>query len=81
MNPQQPPSSKGPGGGIKQIALALELPFLLVAPVVAGGALGYFLDRWWHISPVLMLVGGGLGFAGGLWDILRQLSTNHPKGS
>lgn len=75
MNPQQPPSSKGPGGGIKQIALALELPFLLVAPVVAGGALGYFLDRWWHTKPILMIVLGILGVVMGIRDVVKIASA------
>lgn len=75
MTPQQPPSSKGPGGGIKQIALALELPFLLVAPVVAGGALGYFLDRWWHTKPILMIVLGILGVVMGIRDVVKIASA------
>jgi F0F1-type ATP synthase assembly protein I len=35
--------------------------------------LGYFLDRWLHTKPWLMLVFGGLGFFGGVRDILRRL--------
>jgi F0F1-type ATP synthase assembly protein I len=54
--------------------MAMELPFVMVAEVVIGGGIGYLLDRWWHTSPVLTLVGGVLGFAGGIWDLIRRLS-------
>lgn len=75
MNPQEPSSSKGPGGAVKQIALALELPFLLVAPVVAGGAAGFFLDRWLHTKPILMIVLGILGVVLGIRDVVKLASA------
>jgi F0F1-type ATP synthase assembly protein I len=53
--------------------LALELPFTLVGATVLGGALGYFLDRWLHTDWVFTLILGGLGFAGGLREVLRRL--------
>jgi len=46
---------------------------VLVAAVAVGGLIGYFLDRWLHTKPVLMLVLGFLGFFGGLRDVLRRL--------
>ena len=57
----------------QQFASAMELPFVLVSAVVVGGLLGYFLDRWLHTKPWLMLVMGGLGFYAGLREILRRL--------
>jgi len=53
--------------------LALELPFVFVAAVGLGGAIGYFLDRWLHTKVVFLLVFGGLGFFAGLREILRRL--------
>lgn len=32
---------------------------------------GYFLDRWLKTSPVLVLIGVGLGFAIGLFQLIR----------
>jgi ATP synthase protein I len=52
----------------------LELPFILVGSIAVGGCLGYFLDRWLHTKPYLMLVFGILGFCGGLRDLLRRVS-------
>jgi ATP synthase protein I len=54
--------------------MAMELPFVMVAEVVIGGGIGYLLDRWLHTRPVITLVGGVLGFAGGIWDLIRRLS-------
>lgn len=59
---------------MRQLALALELPFIMIGCVVVGGGIGYFLDRSFHTSPALTLVGGFLGFGAGIWDIIRRLS-------
>ena len=59
-----------------QAALAMELPFTIVGAVLLGGALGYFLDRWLHTKLIFTLVLGGLGFAGGLKEVLRRLAQS-----
>jgi ATP synthase protein I len=66
--------SKDQGSLVRQLALAMELPFVMIGGVVIGGGVGYLLDRWLHTSPVITLVGGLLGFAGGIWDIIHRLS-------
>ena len=57
-----------------QAAIAMELPFVLVAAVVVGGLLGYLLDHWLHTKPVFLLVLGGIGFFAGVRDVLRRLA-------
>jgi ATP synthase protein I len=77
------PSRKSPGSVARQFALAMELPFLLVAGVAVGGVLGYFLDRWLHTKPALMLILGAIGFFAGVRELLRRLAksdTNSPSG-
>jgi ATP synthase protein I len=64
------------GAASHQTGLAMELPFTLVAAVLVGGALGYFLDRWLHTKPVLMLVFGGLGFFAGVREVIRRVSAS-----
>ena len=59
-----------------QTALALELPFTIVGAVLLGGVLGYFLDHRLHTKLVFTLILGGLGFAGGLKEVLRRLSQS-----
>jgi ATP synthase protein I len=66
------PAEKQVRGFSQQFAMAMELPFIIVAAVIVGGLMGYFLDRWLHTTPVLMLVMGGLGFFAGLRDVLSR---------
>jgi ATP synthase protein I len=54
-------------------AIAMELPFTLVGAVVFGGLLGYFLDKWLHTTPWLLVVFGGLGFVAGVREVIRRL--------
>lgn len=54
--------------------MAMELPFVLVAAVVVGGLLGFFLDRWLHTKPWLLILFGAVGFYAGVRDVLRRLS-------
>jgi ATP synthase protein I len=70
-NPQ-----KRPADFARQFAMATELPFLFVGALAVGGFLGHLLDRWLHTAPWLMVVGGTLGFAVGLRDLLRRLSKS-----
>jgi F0F1-type ATP synthase assembly protein I len=56
-----------------QTSLALELPFTIVGAVIAGGALGYFLDHWLHTKMIFTIVLGGIGFYAGLREVLRRL--------
>jgi len=65
--------SKGPGSLVRQLALALELPFVMIGGVLIGGGIGYLIDRWAHTSPTFTLIGGLLGFGAGIWDIIRRL--------
>jgi ATP synthase protein I len=66
------PGEQQAKGFSRQFAMAMELPFVIVAAVLVGGLIGYFLDRWLHTTPVLMLAMGGLGFIAGLRDVLSR---------
>ena len=67
------PAEKQAQGFSGQFAMAMELPFIIVSAVVVGGAIGFFLDRWLHTTPILMLVLGALGFFAGLRDVLGRV--------
>jgi ATP synthase protein I len=69
-----PPSVENVKDVSNQAAMAMELPFVLVAAVVVGGLLGFFLDRWLHTKPWLLILFGGIGFYAGVRDVLRRLS-------
>jgi F0F1-type ATP synthase assembly protein I len=68
-------------GFSQQFALAMELPFIIVAAVIVGGVIGYFLDHRLHTTPVLMLVFGSLGFLAGLRDVLSRTKKGSDGGS
>lgn len=60
----------------RQFALAIELPFVLVATVVIGGGFGYWLDLRLHTSPLFLLLFGALGLAAGVRELLRRISRS-----
>jgi ATP synthase protein I len=82
---RSPKSEKTPQASAQaQLATAMELPFTFVAAVAVGGLLGYFLDKWLHTEPWLMVVFGCFGFAGGILEIARRFrpkdsSSNNDK--
>lgn len=75
--PNSPKDS--PGSFLRQLSLAMELPFIMIATVLIGGVVGYFLDRSFHTSPALTLLGGFLGFGAGIWDIIRRLAREEKR--
>jgi len=44
-----------------------------------GGVIGYFLDRWLHTKPALLLVLGLLGLGIGIYDVVRSASLLDKK--
>jgi F0F1-type ATP synthase assembly protein I len=81
MPSESPETGKRTASSLQQVSMAMELPFVMVVWVIAAGGAGYFLDRWLHTSPLFMLIGGALGFGGGMWDLIRRLSQNRQQGS
>ncbi len=54
-------------------ALAIGLDFLFA--IVAGGVLGWLIDRWADSSPIAILVGISLGFGAGTYRMLKRLNA------
>jgi len=73
--PPKPPLDR-PASLARVFALAIELPFVFVAAVAAGGAIGYWLDLRFHTSPLFLLLLGALGLAAGVREILRRLANS-----
>ena len=59
---------------MRQLANVMDLPFVLVGAVVIGAVIGYFVDRRFGTSPAFTLILGGLGFVGGIMEVLRRLT-------
>jgi F0F1-type ATP synthase assembly protein I len=71
---QDPGPDKRNASFLRQLSMAMELPFVMVGGILIGGGVGYLLDRWLHTAPALALLGGACGFGIALRDILRRLS-------
>lgn len=76
-NPNEMPER--PAGGAanyaRQMAIAMELPFALAGPVLVGGVIGFFLDKWWGTAPFMLLIMGGLGFFAGVRELMRRMKS------
>ena len=80
-NDKAPPNGKElrrPTALSGQLGAAMELPFSFVGAICVGGLIGYFLDKWLHTGPWLMVVFGCFGFAAGILEIMRKFK---PDGS
>jgi F0F1-type ATP synthase assembly protein I len=79
MASQPPTPPKNRMRSMNQLAMVLELPFLMVASTLIAGGAGYLFDRWLRTSPVFTLILGFLGFCAGIWDMVRRLSRSDPS--
>ncbi len=57
----------------------LSYGWVLPASIAAGAGLGWLLDRWIRLFPVLTVVGGLLGFAGGVLQLWRETNALSAK--
>jgi ATP synthase protein I len=71
MAPDDPKQSSG---FLRQLSMAMELPFVLVGGVLIGGGIGWLLDRWLHTAPWLAMALGMLGFGAGIREIIQRLT-------
>ena len=51
----------------------------LVGCPLGGGIVGWLLDRWFHTGPWLLLVMLFLGFAVGVWNVIRISNRTQSK--
>ena len=71
---------KRPSSLLRQLAFAMELPFILVGAVIIGGALGHWLDARLRTTPLLTLLLGLAGFAAGVREVLRRIPKDNGDG-
>jgi ATP synthase protein I len=65
------PERTRPSGDAAGLARAFRLSTEFIAGIVAGGLLGYALDRWFNIAPWGLIVCLMLGFGAGLTNVMR----------
>ncbi len=76
-----PPRRSKPFDVWAQIGFYTSLGFILPAGAVVGYVAGWLLDEWLHTRPVLAIVTGFLGAAGGMIEILRLLKREERRAS
>ena len=74
LDPKLSPAAKQVRQDSQQFAMAMELPFVIVAALGVGGGLGWLIDHYAHTKPIFMLILGGVGFFVGIRDVLRRVS-------
>ncbi len=64
----------GDGGGVSAgpMTAALRIGMEMVAALIVGGVIGWFLDRFFGTEPWLLLVFLVLGFAAGMLNAVRE---------
>ncbi len=62
------------------LADVLAFGWVLPASIAAGAGLGWLGDRALGTFPVVTIVGGLLGFAGGVFEIYREMEALSARG-
>lgn len=73
--PQKPNS----GSIWAQVAFYSSLGFIIPGAVVGGILLGWFLDEYLHTYPILSIIGGIAGAAGGIVEIYQLLTRTEKR--
>ena len=67
----------------RQTAIAYRVMVDMIAGLLVGGFLGYWLDRWLGWAPFALIGGLIVGFAAGVnnaWRAIRRFSDDAAKG-
>ena len=67
----EPEDTKAVGGNGRNLGYAFRMALDMVAAVVVGGVIGWYLDRWLDTKPVLLLIMIALGLAAGFSNVWR----------
>ena len=52
----------------------MDLPFVLVGAIIIGAGAGYLADKRFNTSPTFTLIFGLMGFAGGIYEVIRRVT-------
>ncbi|MEA2840871.1 MAG: synthase protein [Methylobacteriaceae bacterium] len=72
--PESAESAASARGWGRAMSLGVRVVTELVAGIVVGGGIGWLLDRWLGTKPLLLILFGLLGTAGGFWNVVRATS-------
>ena len=72
------PSGAAGNSGPSALGIGLRVGVELVSALAVAVAIGWFLDRWLHTSPVLLSVFVLLGGAAGVANVWRLVGPQRP---
>jgi F0F1-type ATP synthase assembly protein I len=61
------------------LIIAMSTSIVLVSPVIILVALGFFVDSFFHTTPLYTALGGGLGFISGIVNVFRMMQMMQRK--
>ena len=67
----------------RQTNVAYRVLVDMIAGLLVGGFLGYWLDRWWGSQPYMLVAMTILGFAGGMnnaWRAIKSYARDAERG-
>ncbi len=73
-----PTSAPAGVGGSSAMGIGLRVGVELVSTMIVGVGLGWFLDRWLHTTPFLLILGVLLGGGAGVANVWRLMGPKKP---
>lgn len=55
------------------LIIAMSTSIVLVSPVLMLLVVGYFVDNFFHTTPLYMFLGIGIGFVSGIINVFRMV--------
>ena len=70
---------KNRGSNAASLGKALKISTELVATVVVGSTIGFLLDNWFDIKPILTICFFFMGVAAGILNVFRSAKKMHEQ--
>ena len=74
-----PPADPAGGTQTTSLGVGLRVGVELLSTLIVGASIGWFLDRWLHASPAMLILFVLLGGAAGIANVWRLMSPKAPK--
>lgn len=74
--PSDSETGKRPPAEVSAMGKGLRLSSELIGGVIGGAIIGWLLDRWLGIAPWGLIVFVLLGFAAGIWGLMRAAALD-----
>ena len=77
LDPEPPPVNTS-GLQSSSMGIGLRVGVELLSALIVGVAVGWFLDRWLHTSPLFLIVFVLMGGAAGIANVWRLMAPKSP---